>query len=121
MRTLVVQQHDTVTNGGDLWTLDIASKTLRPLVRTPADEWGGRLSPDGRWLAYFSNVSGRYELYVTSFPARASDGKCRRTAGARLCGRKMDASCSFGTDRNVLVAAVRPGATFAWDSAARAL
>jgi eukaryotic-like serine/threonine-protein kinase len=38
------------------------------LVQTEANEGGGTLSPDGRWLAYASNVSGRYEVYVQSFP-----------------------------------------------------
>ena len=34
----------------------------------PADTWGGRLSPDGRWLAYYSLESGYFEVYVTPFP-----------------------------------------------------
>ena len=38
------------------------------IVATPFDENYARLSPDGRWMAYASNESGRYEVYVTSFP-----------------------------------------------------
>ena len=34
----------------------------------PAQLWAGRLSPDGRWLAYYSLESGRFENYVTPFP-----------------------------------------------------
>ena len=34
----------------------------------PGDTWGGRLSPDGRWLAYYSLESGYFEIYVTPFP-----------------------------------------------------
>lgn len=34
----------------------------------PGSVWGGRLSPDGRWLAYYSLDSGRFEVYVTPFP-----------------------------------------------------
>jgi Tol biopolymer transport system component len=34
----------------------------------PGDTWGGRLSPDGRWLAYYSLDSGYFEIYVTPFP-----------------------------------------------------
>ena len=40
-----------------------------PVVRTAADEHYGTLSPDGRWLAYISNETGAYEVYVESFPA----------------------------------------------------
>jgi hypothetical protein len=40
----------------------------QPIVRTPFDERLGSLSPDGRHLAYRSNESGRFEVYVVSFP-----------------------------------------------------
>ena len=39
------------------------------LMPSPADEVAPALSPDGRWLAYASNESGHYEIYVRSFPA----------------------------------------------------
>ena len=35
---------------------------------------GGSLSPDGRWLAYVSNESGRFEVYVRPFQAAGADG-----------------------------------------------
>jgi eukaryotic-like serine/threonine-protein kinase len=34
----------------------------------PGSTWGGRLSPDGRWLVYYSRDSGYFEIYVTPFP-----------------------------------------------------
>ena len=39
---------------------------------TPFNEEQARLSPDGRWVAYLSNESGRDEVYVQSFPATGS-------------------------------------------------
>jgi serine/threonine-protein kinase len=51
-----------------------------PIVQTPAYEAGARLSPDGRWIAYVSNESGRNEVYVRAFhgadrrPQVSSDG-----------------------------------------------
>jgi len=66
--TLVVR-----TTGGpsnrDLWLVqrDSAPRPLA-LLRGPADEVSPAMSPDGRWLAYSSNESGRYEVYVRSFP-----------------------------------------------------
>jgi serine/threonine protein kinase len=46
------------------------SREVRPLtgLNTPAYEVGGELSPDGRWLAYQSNESGQYQIYVRPFP-----------------------------------------------------
>ena len=39
-----------------------------PLVQGPASESAGRVSPDGRWLAYSSTETGRSEIYVRPFP-----------------------------------------------------
>jgi serine/threonine-protein kinase len=67
-RSLVVR-----TVGGptlrDIWLkhLDSAS-ALVPLVQSPANEVSPSLSPDGKWLAYNSNESGRLEIYVRAFP-----------------------------------------------------
>jgi Tol biopolymer transport system component len=115
MRTLVVMQHDTVSNGGDLWTLDIASKTLRPLVRLPKQDFGGRLSPDGRWLAFFSDYSGRYELYVTSFPDAAKRWQVSRDGGHEAVWSRDGRELFFRNGKKLLVAAIRPGTTFDWD------
>ena len=41
----------------------------RPVIHTTATEFAGTLSPDGRWLAYYSTESGRQEVYVRPFPA----------------------------------------------------
>ena len=38
------------------------------MIATPAEELAGEISPDGRWLAYTSNESGRREVYVVPFP-----------------------------------------------------
>jgi eukaryotic-like serine/threonine-protein kinase len=40
----------------------------RALVATPAEELAPAISPDGRWLAYSSNETGRREIYVRPFP-----------------------------------------------------
>ncbi len=60
-------------NTYDIWLLPIG-ETPRPLIATPASELGGQFSPDGRWVAYHSNESGRFEVYVRPFPA-VGEGK----------------------------------------------
>jgi Tol biopolymer transport system component len=40
----------------------------RPYAATPADESAARASPDGRWVAYTSDESGRSEVYLDSYP-----------------------------------------------------
>ena len=40
----------------------------RPFLQTPFNEGAARFSPDGHWLAYVSDESGRYEIYVQPYP-----------------------------------------------------
>jgi serine/threonine-protein kinase len=44
------------------------SHRVQPLLHTAVAEQNGEVSPDGRWLAYQSNESGRFEIYVRPFP-----------------------------------------------------
>ncbi len=52
----------------DIFLIDVATKTARPLIATPFSESSARVSPDGKWVAYLSEESGRGEIYVQSFP-----------------------------------------------------
>jgi Tol biopolymer transport system component len=56
--------------GWDLWYIPTSGDdhTPKPYLRTPFNERFGQLSPDGRWMAYASDESGRSEVYVQSFP-----------------------------------------------------
>jgi Tol biopolymer transport system component len=64
----VVMMNDPATVT-DLWLLSMkGDHPLQPFRRTPASERLGSFSPDGRWLAYASNESGRSEIYVEPVP-----------------------------------------------------
>jgi eukaryotic-like serine/threonine-protein kinase len=53
----------------DLWLLPmIGDRQPKPYLETQFDTMLAKVSPDGRWLAYRSNESGRNEIYVQSFP-----------------------------------------------------
>lgn len=52
----------------DLWTLQMPERTPKRFLGTKFSERFGRFSPDGRWVAYTSNETGRDEVYVVSFP-----------------------------------------------------
>jgi serine/threonine protein kinase len=69
-------------SGWDLWTFSVSDKKPAVFLSTPATEVLGNFSPDGHWLAYVSDESGKQEVYVQSFPA--SGGKWQiSTAGGR--------------------------------------
>jgi eukaryotic-like serine/threonine-protein kinase len=52
----------------DIWVLRMGNHKAEPFLITKFDESVPRFSPDGRWLAYISNESGRYEIYVQAYP-----------------------------------------------------
>jgi serine/threonine-protein kinase len=58
--------------GADLFLLSLADGRTQPLLSTRFGESAAAISPDGRWIAYQSNRSGRVEVYVAAFPTMAS-------------------------------------------------
>jgi Tol biopolymer transport system component len=58
--------------GSDIWLVPLTGEPkARPWLQTSANENGPEISPDGRFIAYASDVSGRYEVYVQPFPEGA--------------------------------------------------
>jgi hypothetical protein len=65
---------------GDIFVAPVDSpRVARPFVATSADEETPRLSPDGKWLAYSSDETGRYEVYVR--PVSTAGGRVQISAG----------------------------------------
>jgi eukaryotic-like serine/threonine-protein kinase len=57
------------TTGADVLMISLdGDHQVQPLVQTPFIDRNGEISPDGRWLAYDSNDSGQYQIYVRPFP-----------------------------------------------------
>ena len=55
--------------GIDLFVLPLSGdRKPVPFLQTPFNEAAAQFSPDGRWIVYISNESGKYEVYVASFP-----------------------------------------------------
>ena len=77
-RYLVAVTQDPKT-GFDVQKIDVAARTMTPVVRGPADELAPALSPNGKWLAYVSTESGAPEVYLTAFPS--GEGKWQATQG----------------------------------------
>jgi len=66
---VVSTSDDPTTPAYDIVVRPLVGDTaLVPFAAGPANEVAPRFSPDGRWLAYASNESGRYEVYVRPFP-----------------------------------------------------
>jgi Tol biopolymer transport system component len=52
----------------DIWVLHLAGNKSEPFIKTEFNEGGPQFSPDGRWLAYASDESGHWEIYVQPYP-----------------------------------------------------
>ena len=82
---LLYQVVNTAT-GYDIFTIAIREGAKpEPLIRTPFIEGRGRLSPDGRWLAYESWESGRAEVFVTSLQGAAGKWQISARGGSEPC------------------------------------
>jgi serine/threonine-protein kinase len=66
---LILRTNRNGPGAGDIVAQRVAGDTVPvPLVATEFAERSPALSPDGRWLLYVSNISGRDEVYVRPFP-----------------------------------------------------
>ena len=70
---------DSGTGKSQIWTVPLEDQQGRLKAGKPEQflksgftEFGASFSPDGRWLAYYSNESGKYEVYVRAFPLPSS-------------------------------------------------
>lgn len=73
----------------DIWALSLSGPPdPRPVVRSDAEEHGARLSPDGRWLAFVSDESGRLEAYVTPYPGPGEKRRVSANGARALCWRR---------------------------------
>ena len=72
-----------------------------------------RCSPDGRWLAYSSDESGRAEIHVTGFAKPGGKWPISTSGGSQPRWRRDGTELFYlAPDRTVMAAAVRAGSTF---------
>ncbi len=114
-RFLIFVNTDAKTSE-DLWALPVTGdKKPIPLLRTQYREGQAQLSPDSRWLAYASNESGQYQVYVQPFaPGRDTPmtGKWQiSTTGGEQPRWRGDGKELFYLDRDRKVMAVDVRAT----------
>ena len=74
----IVYTESATTTKLDLWALPLADRKPFPVLQSPFNEMHGQVSPDGRWIAYASDESGTWEVYIQSFP----DAGAKRTISA---------------------------------------
>jgi Tol biopolymer transport system component len=59
----------------------------QPLLHGPSPIWAGGFSPDGRWLAYPTDDTGRQEIYITRFPSLEGKSQVSSEGGRDMAWR----------------------------------
>jgi dipeptidyl aminopeptidase/acylaminoacyl peptidase len=111
-RVLAFSEQDPTT-GWDIWTLrSDGDKKVQPFLQTPLDEGGALFSPDGRWLAYVSNESGRDEVYVRPFPGPGGKWQISTEGGIEPIWAHNGQELFYRVGDKMMVAAVGTRPTF---------
>jgi len=110
-KTLIVQN---TKRSYDIWALPLeGDRKLIPLLTTEFSERQPRLSPDGRWLAYVSDESGRFEVYVRRFPVTEEKWQVSTRGGIWPYWRGDGKEIYYvGLDAVLIAAPVSAGQTF---------
>jgi serine/threonine protein kinase len=108
----VIYSKRNETFANDIWTIDVATGERRKVLATEFNEAGPTLSPNGLWLAYVSDASGRHEVYLRSFPG--SEWQVRLSAdGGRTPAWRKDGKELFYYQPSgaIMAVAIEPGAS----------
>ncbi len=112
-RFLVYTTLELKTNQSDIWMLPINSNGKPvPFLTSEYNEDFGQVSPDGNWIAYSSDESGRYEVYVQNFPTPGGKVQISTTGGQQ---QKWSANSKeifyISPDRKMMSVDFHPGST----------
>ena len=111
-RTLLYQAR--VGNVMSIWSARLdGDPAPRPVVRERFHNRTPAISPDGRWLAYVSNASGRDEVYVRPFPEAGAAVQISTAGGIEPVWSRTGEQLYYRTERELFAAPVRRTPTFA--------
>ncbi|MGI8543044.1 MAG: protein kinase domain-containing protein, partial [Aridibacter sp.] len=110
-RFILYSQNEPTTTQ-DVWVLPLSGEQKPfPFLQTQFDEKFARFSPDGRWVAFMSNESGRDEVYVTRFDQPGEKWRIS-TAGGRSPRWRRDGKELFylAADKKMMSVIIKSGA-----------
>jgi Tol biopolymer transport system component len=100
-------------SGKDFWTLSFPEKKTQLFMKAEGLLKNAQLSPDGKWVAYASNESGKWEIYVTSFPGANAKWQVSNGGGEQPRWRADGKELFFlSADGKMMTTPVKGGANF---------
>ncbi len=103
---------DGMTTGWDFFTGTIGAKEMTPHLQDRFSKSGAHISPDGRWLAYSSNESGRTEVYVRGFAGQGGRTSISTQGGAEPRWARDGRTLYFRQGDQMMAVPVQGAATF---------
>ncbi len=100
-RTLTYSEYQPQTDW-DIWMLPLSDRKPSLFLRTPFHDGARSFSPDGRWLAYFSDESGRGEVYVRAYPGPGPKVQVSAQGGSQPLWARNGREMFYRTDDAVL-------------------
>jgi Tol biopolymer transport system component len=89
----------------DVWVMSMTGDPdPRPVLKTEFMELGAQFSPDGKWIAYTSDESGRFEVYITPFPGPGRKWQVSSSGGLAPRWRGDGGEIYFQTLNNQMIA-----------------
>ena len=104
----------TEKGGRDVSVLPLSGERKPfPFLQSQFGELHAQLSPDGRWMAYTSDESGQFQIYVQSFPAGQGKWQVSTQGGVQPRWRRDGKELFYlAPDGKLMAVLVRAGATF---------
>ncbi|MFN2633734.1 MAG: protein kinase [Thermoanaerobaculia bacterium] len=113
-RFILFRLHDAKTNI-ELWVVPVsgADRKAVPFMQAAFGVSHGQFSPDGRWIAYASNESGKGEIYVAPFPGPGGNWRVSSAGGAQPRWRRDGSELFYvAPDGKLMTVSVKSGPTF---------
>lgn len=108
--TVLTYRESKPTGGWDIWRLRLDGEGApTPFRATPFQEYGSVFSPDGRWVAYTSNESGTYEVYVEPFSAPGAKSLVSTGGGGGPIWARNGRELAYNTGKTLMVVPIRGG------------
>ncbi|MEO8030535.1 MAG: protein kinase, partial [Gemmatimonadota bacterium] len=93
-----------------IWRYSFADSSFAPLIAGAGNSMHGVLSPDGRWLAYASDITDNYEIYVAPYHGGTRGRRVSEHGGTRPRWRRDGRELFFyAPDYHIMSAPVQPG------------
>ena len=100
----------TSTGGSDIWALPLeGDRQPFEVVKTEFNEGLAQFSPDGKWIAYESDKTGRLEIYVRPFPGPGSDVRVSTEGGSQARWNPKGGELFYvAEDDRLMAVSIRP-------------